>query len=123
LAYLSLNGMKLFLIAVVACALGFFGGVQFEDMRLARKDIEQLLISDRNAQHVTTVLSLVALDKLEAGETDKAKSLLARQIAVYHHAFQNDEASLPEQQKLLPSIDAAAAKSAVLREELQKEPR
>ncbi len=112
--------MKVLLIAIVAFALGFLGGVQYQNLRRARKDVEQLLRFDRDAQHVTTVLSLAALNHLEDGETYKAKLLLARQVALYYYAPQNGEDSFSPQQRLLPSIDATATKSAVLREKMQK---
>lgn len=117
--------MKTFLIAIIVAlvmgALGVVGGIRFEEMLHARQDIEQMLRSERNEQHFAALLSLGVLDTLEAGETDKAKSLLARQIALYHRAFKDHEASLPENQRLVPSIGEVSTRSAVLRQQLQKE--
>jgi len=101
-------------------ALGVFGGIRFEEMRHARQDVEQLLRSDRRDQQYATVISLGVLDALEAGHTDKAKSLLARQLAIYHRSYQNREVSLPENQRLVPQIEDVSVRSAILREELQK---
>ena len=64
--------------AIVTLILGFAGGVQFEKMRHAAQDIEQLLQSEQSEQRYATVVSLAALDTLEAGQLDKTKSLLAR---------------------------------------------
>ena len=102
-------------------ALGVFGGIRFEEMRDARQDIEQMLQSHRNERHFAAVISLGVLETLEAGETEKAKSLLARQIALYHRAIKNYEGSLSDKQRLVPLIDEVSSKSAVLREELRKE--
>ena len=109
------------LVAVVMGALGVFGGIRFEEMRHARQDIERMLQSQRDEQHYAAVISLGVLDTLEAGETEKAKSLLARQIALYHRAFKNYEGSLSDKQRLVPLIDEVSSKSVVLREELRKE--
>ena len=106
--------------AIVTLILGFAGGVQFQKMRHAAQDIEHLLQSEQSEQRYATVVSLAALDTLEAGQLDKTKSLLARELAVYHHAFHKREASFPEQQRLAPQIDALSIKSATLKEELQK---
>jgi len=107
-------------VAVLAVIIGFAGGLEFEKLRHARADIEQLLRSEQNEQRYATVVSLAVLDALEAGQTDKAKSLLARELGVYHRGFHEREASLPEKQRLTLQIDALSTKSAVLKEELQK---
>ena len=88
----------------------------------ASVEVEQLMQSDFREQRGTTVVSLAVLDTLEAGDTEKAKSLLARDIGVYYHAFKDREASLP-QQCLIPLIDEVSSRSSALRAELQKEPK
>ena len=110
-------------VAVVAVIIGFAAGLEFEKLRHARVEVEQLVQSDFREQRGTAVVGLAALDTLEAGDTDKAKSLLARDIGVYYHAFKDREASLPQQQCLIPLIDEVSSRSSVLRAELQKEPR
>jgi hypothetical protein len=112
--------VKRSLVAPLVAVLGFIGGIQFQKMRHAREDIQQLLWSDYTEQRYATVVSLGVLDTLEAAQLDKAKSLLARELAVYHHAFHEREESLPKKQRLAPEIDALAAKSTTLKEELHK---
>jgi hypothetical protein len=112
--------VKLLLVAVFVAILGFLAGVQLEKMRHTQQDIEQLLRSEQSEQRYATILGLAVLDALEAGQLDKAKSLLARELTVYHHAFQKREVALAEEQRLAPQIDALAAKSTALKQELQK---
>ena len=117
--------MKLFVnisVAILAVVVGFAAGLEFEKLRHAGADIEQLLQSDFREQRGTAIVSLGVLDTLEAGDTEKAKSLLARDIGVYYHAFKDREASLP-QQCLIPLIDEVSSRSSALRAELQKEPK
>jgi len=117
--------MKLFVnisVAILAVVVGFAAGLEFEKLRHGGADIEQLLQSDFREQRGTAIVSLGVLDTLEAGDTEKAKSLLARDIGVYYHAFKDREASLP-QQCLIPLIDEVSSRSSALRAELQKEPK
>jgi hypothetical protein len=60
------------------------------------------------------------LEKLRHAPSDVQQLLLARFIGIYYHAFKDHETSLPAQQRLTPEIDALSAKSATLKEELQK---
>ena len=110
-------------VAVVAIIIGFAAGLEFEKLGHARAGIEQLVQSDFREQRGTAVVSLAVLDTLETGDTEKAKSLLARDIAVYYRAFKDREASLPQQQRLIPPIDEVSSRSSALRAELQKEPK
>jgi hypothetical protein len=56
--------------------------------------------------------------RLEAGDSERAKSILAREVAdFYYHPWQTDA---PQRQKVLEFIQTSKAKSAVLREELSK---
>jgi hypothetical protein len=115
--------VKLFLIiavAMVAMIVGFAAGLEFEKLRHVRSDVREQLQSNWREQHGTTVASLGVLDALETGDTEKAKSLLARFIGIYYHAFMDQETSLPAQQRLTPEIDALSVKSVTLKEELQK---
>jgi hypothetical protein len=82
------------------------------DARLAAHSID-------SEQRFATMVSLTALTKLEAGEVDKTKSILAHEIAGYSHA--SFDASLPQRERLRPFIDAATEKSAILKEELTKQ--
>jgi hypothetical protein len=107
-------------VAIVAMIVGFAAGLKFEKLRHVRSDLQQQLQSNWREQHGITVVSLGVLDALETGDTEKAKSLLARFIGIYYHAFKDQETSLPAQQRLTPEIDALSVKSATLKEELQK---
>ena len=118
--------MKLFVsttVAVLALIIGFCVGLEFEKLRHSSADVQQLLRSNWSEQHGTALVSLGVLDTLEAGDTEKAKSLLARFIGIYYHAYKDQEASLPQQQRLVPSIDTVSTRSPVLKSELQKEPK
>ena len=63
-------------------------------------------------------LSLMVLGRLEAGETERAKSILAHEVAsFYSYPWQTDR---PQRQKFLELVETTKAKSSVLREELAK---
>ena len=115
--------MKLLLIiavAIVAMIVGFAGGLEFQKLRHVRSEVQQQLQFNWREQHGITVVSLGVLDALEKGDTEKAKSLLARLIGIYYNAFKDQETSLPAQQRLTPQIDALSVESATLKKELQK---
>jgi hypothetical protein len=107
-------------VTIAAMIVGFAAGLEFEKLRHVRSDVQKQLQSNWREQHGTTVVSLGVLDALETGDTEKAKSLLARFIGIYYHAFKDQETSLPAQQRLTPEIDALSVKSVTLKEELQK---
>ena len=65
-----------------------------------------------------TALSLSVLLALEKGNVEKAKSMLARQIAEYQHSWAQYDGVLPKQAKLLPLIQEEINESPALREEL-----
>ena len=72
-------------------------------------------------QEYRCTVSLVVLGKLEAGDTDRAKSILAREVALfYYHPWQPDA---PQRRKILELVEAAKPNSSVLREELSKPPK
>ena len=81
------------------------------DTRLAEHSID-------SEQRQAAFVSLAALTHLEAGKTNKAKSFLARQVIDYTSL--PFDASLPENQRLAPLIEAVRAKSPTLQEELAK---
>jgi hypothetical protein len=107
-------------VGIVAMIVGFAAGIEFEKLRHVRSDVQQQLQSNWREQHGITVVSLGVLDALETGDTEEAKSLLARVIGIYYRAFKDHEISLPAQQRLKPEIDALSVKSATLKEELQR---
>ena len=69
-------------------------------------------------QEHACMLSLAVLTRLEAGDSDRAKSILAREVADYYH--QSWEANAPQRAKVVEMIEGTKPKSAVLREELER---
>ena len=111
LATALIGGLFGLLIGYELAARVFFPKLA-RDARLAAHSID-------SEQRYAAVVSLAALSKLEAGETDKTKSFLAHEIALYSHA--TFDASLPERERLRPLIDATSEKSPILKEELAKQ--
>lgn len=107
-------------VAILGIFIGFAAGLRFEKVRHTGADVEQLLESQFREQHGTTFLSLAVFEKLEAGDIDKANFLLARQMALYHHLYKDQDAALPQGPCLIPLIEKAGARSPVLQTELQK---
>jgi hypothetical protein len=90
-------------------------------MRALRAVIPSHIATLEYDQEYRCALSLAVLGKLEAGETDRAKSILARDVAIfYHHPWQADA---PMRRKILELVEATKPKSCVLREELSKPPK
>jgi len=78
--------------------VGFAAGIEFEKLRHVRSDVQQQLQSNWREQHGITVVSLGVLDALETGDTEKAKSLLARftrrvSYEPYNHIERNYDCS------------------------------
>jgi hypothetical protein len=89
--------------------------------RTLRAAVPTALQSLEDRQQYSCVISLAALDKLETGNTDGAKLILARDVASYYrHPI--GRADSPERRKLMPHIDAVRSKSSALNEELSKKP-
>src|SRR5438132_12384144 len=113
---------KLVIVALVAGLVGLLAGYELAsrvffpklaaDARLAARSID-------SEERLAAVISLGALNKLEAGEVDKAKSLLAHQIIIYSRG--SFDASLPQREQIQPLIQAAVEKSPALKEELARE--
>lgn len=86
--------------------------------RTLREIIPSHIATRERDQEYSCMLSLSALGRLEAGDTEHAKSILAHEVAsFYHHPWQPDA---PERQKVLGLIEEIKPKSDVLREELSK---
>ena len=72
-------------------------------------------------QEYRCTLSLAVLGRLEAGDGERAKSILASEIAMfYHHPWQADT---PQRRKLLELVEDTKPKSSILSEELSKPPK
>jgi hypothetical protein len=113
--------MKPWLVAILAVVVSAITGVATARWYFVRQ-IDTSLLSIRAAmqdkQEYTATISLTALTRLEAGETDRAKLILAQEIAdYYHHPLGQSQ---PERQRLLTLIEAAGEKSPVLKDELRK---
>jgi len=67
------------------------------------------------------MLSLAALTRLEAGDTEDTKAILAQEVASFYRSPW--QANGPQRQKILEMIEATKPKSTVLRQELGKKPR
>src|SRR6266700_7365682 len=106
---------KLVYVGVVAGLVGLLAGYEFAARvffpKLAR-DARLAAHSISSEQRYAAVVSLGALNKLESGEVEKAKSLLAHEVIGYsRHSF---DASLPQREQIGPLIQAAIEKSPAL---------
>jgi hypothetical protein len=105
--------------ALVGAAIGAWVAGSFY-IRTLRVAIPSHISTLEHGQEHSCMLSLAVLARLEAGDTEHAKSILAHEVAeFYHHPWQADA---PERQKVLELIEATKPKSAVLSDELSKTP-
>jgi hypothetical protein len=108
-------------VAVVALMVGFAAGLEFEKLRHARADVQQLLDSDFREQRSTTLLSLAVFEKLQTDDPDKVNSLLGRQLALYYRFYKDADARSPNGPCLVPLIEKAATRSPAVKAELEKQ--
>jgi hypothetical protein len=88
-------------------------------MRAFRTAIPSTLQEMENQQRYRCVLSMAVLDRLETNQPDRAKLLLAREVASYYkHPL--GVAQSAERKKVLEHIDSLRTKSGTLNEELSK---
>ena len=116
--------MKTWILAgamlIVGAVVGWLTAQVFW-IRAFRAAIPSAIQSLEDRSEYSCVVSLAVLNRLEAGETDRAKLLLAREVASYYqHPFRQTDS--PRRKKLLPVIESARTKSKVLNEELSKKP-
>jgi hypothetical protein len=108
-----------FVSAVVGAAIGASVMGSFY-MRTLRAVIPSHIRTLEERQEYTCLLSLGVLSRLEAGDTEHAKSMLAHEVAsFYYHPWQADA---PQRRKILEFVEATKPKSSALREELSKTP-
>jgi hypothetical protein len=115
--------MKPWIVAVLAAIIGAavgLGAARVYCMREIRAQFGTALGALADKQEYTCVISLAALDNLEAGEMDRAKLFLAREVASYYRYPFGQTAA--QRQKLLAHIERSSAKSQVLKEQLSKKP-
>ena len=113
--------MKPWLAAITGGVIGAviaLGVAQAFWMRTLRTAIPTALQSLQQKQEYVCTISLAALTRLEAGETDRAKLILAREVASYYHHPLGEAPA--QRQKLLTLIDDASGKSQTLKDELTK---
>ena len=77
--------------------------------------IQQLL----QEQTIQAKVNLGLLEVLEAGQSDKVKSLLAGQVAAYYQGFHTFQPMSPETRRFMQLIEASSEKSPALREALK----
>jgi hypothetical protein len=94
----------------------FVAGALYE--RTLREVIPSHIATRERDQEYRCMLSLSVLERLEAGDPNRAKSILAHEVAIfYHHPWQADA---PQRQKVLGLIEEIKPKSNILKEELSK---
>ena len=107
-----------FAAALLGATVGAFITHSFY-MRAFRAAIPSTLQSMEDSQRYRCVLSIAVLDRLEANQADRAKLLLAREVASYYRYSLGPGESF-DRKKVLAHIDELRAKSSVLNEELSK---
>jgi hypothetical protein len=112
--------MKLFAIAVLAFIVGLVVGLQFAAREVIAQTHRQASTLGA-AQRLLASVSLRALDELQAGRVDQAKSFLAGQVAIYYNTIQQLD-TLSEKQELLQHIQATSNNSPELKNALSKKP-
>jgi uncharacterized membrane protein YccC len=113
--------MKPWLAAIMGGVVGAVVAVVVSQalwMRTLRTAIPTALQALQQKQEYVCTISLAALTRLEAGETDRAKFVLAREVASYYRHPLGAPAA--QREKLLALIDEAGAKSPILKDELTK---
>jgi hypothetical protein len=110
--------MKLLAIALLAFVLGFLGGATLGGHVLVQWLHKDAITFDAQ-ERLRASVSLRALDDLQAGQVDRAKSWLAQQVALYYHTMQQLD-TLPEKQKLVAHIEASSKTSPELKNALSE---
>src|SRR5689334_25402947 len=97
-----------FAAALIGAAVGG-GCVSWYYIREVRAAIPSHIATLESAQEHRCMLSLAVLTRLEAGDTDYAKSMLAREIVDFYHNPSIAEA--PQRRKIFDLIDATKSRS------------
>jgi hypothetical protein len=112
--------VKILVIALLSLVVGFVGGLELEKVLRAPAEVQQLVESQFREQYGITAHNIAVFQRLQAGDVDKTNSLMARQLALYHHLYKEQDVSSPQGPRLIPLIEAASAGSPVLKAELEK---
>jgi hypothetical protein len=114
--------MKRSLLIACVFVLGAAAGVFSAHVHYVRKlDIKTLDGIRQGLQHQRELaaFSLGILNELEANESDRAKSLLARQAGTYYRTFHDFQPMSPETKRLMQQIEASSESSPALRRAMQ----
>ena len=118
--------MKTFLALTCGVVLGAAAGVFGTHLYYANELYEANMASIRQTgqQNVTmATFNLAVLEEIEAGQQDRIKSLLARQVASFYRTFHDFQPMSPETRKLMDHIQATSEKSPSLKEALNAPPK
>ncbi|HEY6153548.1 MAG TPA: hypothetical protein VIW07_07420 [Candidatus Udaeobacter sp.] len=111
--------MKTFTVTIFTFGLGLVTGLGIGNHFIVGTVRNQF--RSGSAQHQSLALvSVHALDELQAGHVDSAKSFLARQIAYYYRSIQQFDLPSPQKQELLHHIQASSATSPELKDALSR---
>jgi hypothetical protein len=114
--------MKRYLAWLAAALIGAAIGVSITGsfyMRAIRALVPSTLQSMEDSQRYRCLLSMAVLDRLETNQPDRAKLLLAREVASYYkHSLGLTESA--DRKKVLERIETLRAKCSVLNDELSK---
>jgi hypothetical protein len=112
------NIWSLFIAAVVGgIGTGFGLGFSVAVPHLVQT-INEKMTSLENEGLLAATVSTGALHRLEEGKIDGAKTLLAENVAGFYERVKNAKHPMIKRDELLASIEAAAAKSEILRKEI-----
>jgi hypothetical protein len=114
--------MKRYIAWLAAALVGAAIGVSIIGsfyIRTIRVLASSALQSMEDTQRYRCTLSMAVLDRLETNQPDRAKLLLAREVAIYYKQSLGLPES-PERKKMLEHIEKLRAKCSVLNGELSK---
>jgi len=111
--------MKLLSLAILGLLVGLAAGLHFGTRQV--KELTCLQNANLRAkERLLALVSVSVLDKLEEGQTDKAKSLLAAQVAQYYLDTQQLDGS-PAKKELLRHIEVSSGNSSQLKNALNRQ--
>ena len=103
--------------ALVGAAITYLVLSSFYTRTLRTTICSQIATAELDKEY-SCMLSLMVLGRLEAGETERAKSILAHEVAsFYSYPWQ---AGAPQREMFLDLVETTKPKSSALREELAK---
>ena len=99
----------------LACGLTIAWRLYIPELRSVLNNAYTSLVND---ELHTSMVSAVALRKLEDGKNSEAKSFLAAQVAGYYGQLKDAKTLTAQQQKTLALIEELSSKSEILRQKL-----